>query len=181
VSLQYSQKATAALRQVQYQTASELGAACEHAGFFYVTNHGVDATLLKKVLRMAHEYFSSPLEAKLLSRMPSHVGPSMGRGYQQLGQNVTQGARDWHEAIDMFRELSEAEQCAPSLQEMLRVRPELGHLLLGNNIWPPSFDRSLTARYVDAMQARSSSYQGSIKALLRLHALLMLYKGFMLY
>ena len=81
----------------------------------------------------------------------------MGRGYQHIGQNVTQGAPDWHEAIDMFRELSEAEQCAPSLQEMLRVRPELGHLLLGNNMWPPSFDRSLTARYVQEMQARSSS------------------------
>jgi hypothetical protein len=33
---------------------------------------------------MLHDFFSSALETKLLSRMPTHVGLSMGRVYQQL-------------------------------------------------------------------------------------------------
>ena len=27
------------------------------------------------------------------------------RGYQRLGTNVTNGRRDWHEAIDLYREV----------------------------------------------------------------------------
>lgn len=48
-------------RQQQQQTSAALGAACEHVGFFYVTNHGVDAALLQ-VPKICAYSIASPRE-----------------------------------------------------------------------------------------------------------------------
>jgi hypothetical protein len=72
------------IEKQQQKTAAALGAACEHVGFFYVTNHGVDASLLKDAQSMARRFFSRELKHKLKFRMPLHNGADMGRGYQQV-------------------------------------------------------------------------------------------------
>lgn len=133
------------------RTAQELAQACEHFGFFYVVNHGVDDALLLGVQRMARGFFSCSLPHKLRYAMQEH-GPSLGRGYQQLGLNVTTGARDWHEAVDMFRQLSVQELADPALHQAILHRPELADLLAGRNVWPSEFDRVLTERYIASMR-----------------------------
>ena len=131
-------------------TAKRLAQACEHVGFVYVVNHGVDDALLSGVQIMARDFFSRDLPHKLRSAMQEH-GPSMGRGYQQLGLNVTEGANDWHEAVDMFRQLSAEELAEPALQQVIANRPELEHVLAGRNVWPAAFDQVLCERYVARM------------------------------
>ena len=138
------------LRQRQRETAAALGAACEQVGFFYVTNHGVDADLVAAVQHMARRFFEQDEACKSLSEM-QRAGRSMGRGYQKLGQNVTKGKRDQHEAVDMFREFSAQELADPRLQHLVARRPELQQVLMGRNIWPAAFDRALTERYVASM------------------------------
>ena len=135
----------------QIATAAALGDACERVGFFYVTNHGVPSKLLEDVQIMARRFFACDLRDKLASEMQRN-GQNMGRGYQQLGVNVTQGARDWHEAVDLFRELSEADLSEPQLQMLLQERPELGHILHGRNVCPPQFDADLVREYVACMR-----------------------------
>lgn len=55
----------------------------------------------------------------------------INRGYQRLGENVTQYKRDWHEGIDIYKELESTckEQREP------RNSSEKS-LLLGRNQWP---------------------------------------------
>jgi isopenicillin N synthase-like dioxygenase len=51
-------------------------------------------------------------------------GVNNGRGYQKLGQNITKGQPDLHEAIDYFRELE---------KQKLSTRKE--NPLMGSNQW----------------------------------------------
>ena len=59
------------------------------------------------------------------------------------GQNVTQGKRDLHEAVDMFRELSAQKLADPRLQSLVARCPELQQVLAGKKVWPAAFDRAL--------------------------------------
>lgn len=45
--------------------ASEIGHAAREIGFFYVRNHGVEAALIERTFRAAHQLFGAPLEAKM--------------------------------------------------------------------------------------------------------------------
>lgn len=111
----------------------QLHEACQDVGFFYVSNHGVPAQTCQAVLNEAHAWFGLPEHVKkqILIRPDTHY-----RGYQQLGANVTRYEegfqRDWHEAIDLYRELS---------PKALPASP-----IHGPNQWPtqlPSFDTAL--------------------------------------
>jgi len=84
-------------------------------------------------------FFALPLEEK--EKIAWAARPEAGRGYQRLGENVTQGGRDWHEAIDFFASLEEPQigldtfsRPPASLQAdqlaMLRA------FALGQNRWP---------------------------------------------
>ena len=70
-------------QQQQQQTAAAMGVACEHVGFFYVKNHGVDAELLQGVQHMARRFFAENTAEKFKYRQVPQ-GVSMGRGYQQV-------------------------------------------------------------------------------------------------
>ncbi|KAG0565579.1 hypothetical protein M758_8G196100 [Ceratodon purpureus] len=69
----------------------------------------------------------------------SNAGMCEGRGYQKLGENVTKGHPDQHEAIDYFKEFE------PS------ARPE--NPLVGPNQWPDSVSkfRPLVQDYLGVM------------------------------
>ncbi|KAG8391675.1 hypothetical protein BUALT_Bualt01G0212000 [Buddleja alternifolia] len=43
----------------------QIGNACREFGFFQVINHGVPKELVDKILRVAHEFFSSSVEEKM--------------------------------------------------------------------------------------------------------------------
>ncbi|KAJ6874443.1 hypothetical protein NC652_034202 [Populus alba x Populus x berolinensis] len=51
--------------QDRNQNCPTVGDACEHYGFFQVINHGVSLEAVEKMLGVAHDFFSLPVEEKL--------------------------------------------------------------------------------------------------------------------
>ncbi|KAL8124942.1 homoarginine-6-hydroxylase 2-ODD-C23.1 isoform X2 [Apium graveolens] len=110
------------------EVVRQLDKACREAGFFYVTGHGIPMSLVNEVRKLTHKFFSLPYEQKLKIKMTAATGY---RGYQRVGENVTKGIPDMHEAIDCYRELKQGMYGA------------LGDPLAGCNKWPvdpPSFE-----------------------------------------
>jgi len=80
-----------------------LDAACRAHGFFYVANHGVPATLLAELERLARAFFAQDEAAKLQIRMS--LGGRAWRGYFPVGGELTSGVPDWKEGIYFGTEL----------------------------------------------------------------------------
>ncbi|RYF69611.1 MAG: isopenicillin N synthase family oxygenase, partial [Comamonadaceae bacterium] len=75
--------------------AARIGEACRAHGFFYVTNHGVDATLIARLEVLSHRFFALDEETKMRWRMA--LGGRAWRGYFPLGGELTSGRPDWKE------------------------------------------------------------------------------------
>eukprot|EP00850_Spirogloea_muscicola_P004601 SM000020S05951 [mRNA] locus=s20:126:2942:+ [translate_table: standard] len=125
--------ATAPVRKV----ADHLHRACRDVGFFYVVGHGLRRELPSEVLSLSAGFFALPHAQK--QRISITNSPSY-RGYQGLGENVTGGKRDLHEALDLFKEDAEA-YIGPSSP------------IRGQNQWPeqPVQLRPALEEYVIAM------------------------------
>ncbi|XP_023763150.1 probable 2-oxoglutarate-dependent dioxygenase At3g50210 isoform X2 [Lactuca sativa] len=98
-----------------------LDQACREAGFFYVKGHGIPDSLIKEVREITHKYFGQPYEEKLKIKLSDKTGY---RGYQRVGENITKGIPDRHEAIDCYSELKKG------------MYGGLGDPLVGINKWP---------------------------------------------
>jgi isopenicillin N synthase-like dioxygenase len=115
-------------------------AACRDVGFFYIT--GVDrfAAAGQEARDHVRAWFALPdaVKSSILLSPQTHY-----RGYQPLGLNVTQGARDWHEGLDLYREVD------PESAEAKTLSPSPIH---GLNPWPPGAPALQAAlrRYVSA-------------------------------
>lgn len=103
------------------EVVTQLDQACREAGFFYVKGHGIPDSLIKDVRNVTHKYFDLPYEEKTKIKMSAATG---FRGYQRLGENITKGTPDMHEAIDCYREVNEGMYGA------------LGKPMEGPNRWP---------------------------------------------
>ncbi|KAG5535584.1 hypothetical protein RHGRI_023374 [Rhododendron griersonianum] len=80
------------------EVVQQLDQACREAGFFYVKGHGIPDSIIKEVRNLTHKFFSLPYEEKLKIK----ISPAAGyRGYQRIGENITKGTPDMHEAIDV--------------------------------------------------------------------------------
>ncbi|KAF2642813.1 naringenin,2-oxoglutarate 3-dioxygenase [Massarina eburnea CBS 473.64] len=93
--------------QDQKATALAINQACTDYGFFYLTGHGIPTARLDTVISLARQFFALPLDQKNKIKRYDAGGPEGGdgaRGYQGIGENVTGGRRDMHEAIDFYRE-----------------------------------------------------------------------------
>ncbi|XP_073361269.1 homoarginine-6-hydroxylase 2-ODD-233 isoform X6 [Aegilops tauschii subsp. strangulata] len=77
----------------------ELDRACKDAGFFYVKGHGIAEPLMAEVRDVTRSFFQLPLEEKRKIRLTPRTGY---RGYQRVGENITNGKLDKHEAIDCY-------------------------------------------------------------------------------
>lgn len=99
----------------------ELSSACQNIGFFYLKDHGIPQETLSLILGLATSFFlnASPEEKDSLARR----SPS-ARGYQKMGENITKGNKDAHEAIDLYRPWD-----AP-------VTEDNDGILTGDNLWP---------------------------------------------
>ncbi|KAM7520440.1 hypothetical protein LguiB_019402 [Lonicera macranthoides] len=109
----------------------QLDQACREAGFFYVKGHGIPESLMKEVKDAAHKYFALPYEEKLKIKMSAATGH---RGYQRIGENITKGKPDIHEAIDCYREVKKG------------MYGDFGNPLEGSNEWPldpPNFKEAM--------------------------------------
>ncbi|KAJ3695968.1 hypothetical protein LUZ60_001345 [Juncus effusus] len=115
--------------------ARKLHEACKDAGFFYVKGHGVPDSMIKQVREITREFFSFPTDEKLKIKMTPQSGY---RGYQKVGENITKGKPDMHEAIDCYRIIKPGEY------------GDLAKPLEGNNFWPenPSNFKALMEEYL---------------------------------
>ncbi|EPS74426.1 2-oxoglutarate-dependent dioxygenase, partial [Genlisea aurea] len=113
-----------------------LDRACRRSGFFYVKGHGISDDLLKEMRNISRNFFHVPYEEKIKIKLSAATGY---RGYQHVGENVTKGIPDLHEAIDCYREVEPG------------MYGSLGEVMEGCNKWPsdpPNFE-IITEKYVD--------------------------------
>ncbi|KAF7828693.1 protein IRX15-LIKE [Senna tora] len=103
------------------EVVRQLDKACREAGFFYVKGHGIPDTLLKEVKDATRRFFQLPYEEKTKIKMSAATG---FRGYQRIGENITKGVPDMHEAIDCYREVTKG------------MYGSLGKAMEGCNQWP---------------------------------------------
>jgi isopenicillin N synthase-like dioxygenase len=122
------------------RAATEIGRACRECGFFYVTGHGVDARLQRRLETLSCEFFAQPVEAKMNIRM--ELGGAAWRGYFPVGQELTSGKPDLKEGIYFGAEL-------PDDHPMVEAHTPLH----GRNLFPPDMPefRDVVLAYLDEM------------------------------
>ncbi|KAL6883364.1 hypothetical protein ACP4OV_010778 [Aristida adscensionis] len=103
------------------QVVQMLDDACREAGFFYVKGHGISESLMRGVRDVAHKFFQLPDDEKIKIKMTSQSGY---RGYQRLGENITKGKHDMHEAVDIYAPIEHGKY------------GDLGRTMEGSNQWP---------------------------------------------
>ena len=146
-----------------------LSQACLHHGFFYLVNHGISTSLTDRVLALARSFFTECADTEKLLIKRQDVGKGVGdgaRGYQVIGDNVTQGKRDWHEAVDWYRPVIPGEALTGHGLKMgqkfatngsqcdeasVRLPPYI--LLHGINLWPdrPTEFQEVYSIYIEKM------------------------------
>ncbi len=115
-------------QKARKQCAQKLYSACANTGFFYLTNHGIPTSQTDEILSRARTFFlNTPKDEKLaIARKDPGIDNGDGaRGYQVIGDNVTEGKRDWHEAIDWYRPVVDDDTRSPPYE-----------CLMGKNLWP---------------------------------------------
>jgi isopenicillin N synthase-like dioxygenase len=80
---------------------ADLRAAAHDVGFFYLTGHGVAPDLLRDLLTCSRRFFALPTADKLAIEM---VNSPHFRGYNRAAWELTRGAPDWREQIDIGAE-----------------------------------------------------------------------------
>jgi isopenicillin N synthase-like dioxygenase len=128
-----------ASEEARLKTARALDSACRTVGFFYLSHHNISVPELSEILSLAHQFFSLPAsEKETIKLLPPGVGDGDGgRGYQCIGDNTTQGKRDWHEGLDLYR-------------PVLSAKPPYS-LVMGVNKWPPGEFRKVYEMYIDKL------------------------------
>lgn len=99
-----------------------LGRVAHEVGFFYLTGHGVPAGLVGRLLAACRRFFALPQADKDAIAM---VNSPHFRGYTRLGGELTGGAVDWREQIDIGPE-----------RRALADPPQTYLRLQGPNQWP---------------------------------------------
>ncbi|UJR36100.1 hypothetical protein I4U23_028835 [Adineta vaga] len=142
----------------------KLANACEHVGFFYAIGHGVSNELLLRTLSITRQLFD--LDSKIKNQYAARLFTNssnrdqkyggFGRGYQSLGENVTNTKRDRHEGFDLYRELEKNHPLRLQFDNTNltdKNLPDYRDLAVGQNPWPkelPLF-REILTEYTKAM------------------------------
>lgn len=121
------------------ETARALDHACRTVGFFYLSNHSIPLTELDQILSLAHDFFALPSSQKeSIKMLPAGTSDGDGaRGYQTIGENVTQGKRDWHEGLDLYRPI-------PDTEPPYRA-------VMGKNKWPSREFQEVYEKYIEKL------------------------------
>ncbi|KAH0545243.1 hypothetical protein FGG08_000697 [Glutinoglossum americanum] len=116
-------------------SAQALHTACHTHGFFYLINHNIPPTLTTSILSLARHFF---LHSTPTSK--AHIARRGARGWQHIGENVTKGLRDMHEAVDFYREVDDMDGMEDG---------PLG----GQNLWPeePPELKEVFKRYLEEL------------------------------
>ncbi|XP_021735036.1 probable 2-oxoglutarate-dependent dioxygenase At3g50210 isoform X2 [Chenopodium quinoa] len=105
-------------------------------GWLFLCGHGIPDSFLKEVREVTRKFFDLPLEEKLEIKLSAATGY---RGYQEVGDNITKGVPDVHEAIDLYRELKHG------------MYGDMGKPMIGPNLWPskPQNFKAVMEHYTD--------------------------------
>jgi isopenicillin N synthase-like dioxygenase len=119
--------------------AESIGRACRDTGFFYVTEHGIDAALIAGLDRASRAFFALPEAEK--NEIAMKRGGRAWRGYFPVGGELTSGQPDQKEGLYFGSELGPDDP---------RVRRRLP--LHGANLFPsrPKKLRHLVLDYIAA-------------------------------
>ncbi len=119
----------------------ELRRATHEIGFFYLVGHGLPPEFFDRMMATARAFFALPVEAKLA--IENTHSPHF-RGYTRMGGELTQGATDWREQIDIG-----AERDAVPLGDGV---PDFW-ALEGPNLWPAELPalRDVTVDWMDRL------------------------------
>jgi isopenicillin N synthase-like dioxygenase len=121
--------------------ATALNNACRDHGFFYLTGHNIPQSTFDAVLSTARSFFSSPQSKK--DEFSIDLTGDGARGYQKIGQNVTQYKNDWHEGLDLY---------APLTDKSRKWFGAKGRTLTGENKWPSDEFRSIIEKYIEQLK-----------------------------
>jgi isopenicillin N synthase-like dioxygenase len=134
------------------RVGEELDRACCEFGFFYVTGHGVAPALSARLMMLAREFFSLPVQQKLAIAM-AHGGRAW-RGYFPVDGELTSGRPDRKEGIYFGTELGPDD-----------ARVQAGVPLHGMNLYPaiPGFRETLLT-YIDEVTAVGQTLLSAIGA-----------------
>eukprot|EP01031_Cornospumella_fuschlensis_P017746 gene17746-21707_t len=77
---------------------AQLRQATHEVGFFYLTGHGVSSELQAGMITAARRFFALPEAEKLAIE---NTNSPHFRGYTRVGGELTEGAVDWREQIDI--------------------------------------------------------------------------------
>lgn len=129
---------------------AELREAARDVGFFYLSNHGIPKSSQTDIFEAAQAFFALNESDKAAIEM---VHSPHFRGYTRPGSELTLGAQDWREQIDIGSELPIAKATLDT--PWLRLQ--------GPNLWPealPSFrstvlswQRSMTRLSIELLEA----------------------------
>ncbi|MCJ1444517.1 MAG: hypothetical protein MMC23_005019 [Stictis urceolatum] len=161
-----------------HPTTLALHSALSIYGFFYLTHHSLPEPLTDRVLSLARTFFTSasPEQKAAIKRRDPGDGHGDGaRGYQRIGENVSAGHRDWHEAIDWYRPFETHEKSGPdhpangSTNGSHEKGPPYA-LLEGPNLWPgePADFKAVYEEYVQSCKALGKSVLRAMGYALRL-------------
>ena len=118
--------------------ADELCTICHEVGFFVITDHGIDPSLITDVFSMMEQFFALPDEDK---RRIDKTRSAHFRGWEAVGSEFTNNRVDVREQIDLWTEWPTVDDADP-----VHLR------LLGPNQWMPdeifAGQRSLTLRWM---------------------------------
>ena len=121
------------------EVAARIVEACETAGFFYVTGHGVSEPTIDRIFAAAHWFFAAPQAVR--DALDVATSPNF-RGYVPMGITGPDKPRRMLEAFQMMLDLP---------PEDADVRA--GNIMFGPNRWPelgaglPRRDGSLFRRH----------------------------------
>lgn len=116
-----------------------IGAACRSAGFFYVSGHGVDPGLERRLERAAADFFALPSDEKRALAMIR--GGRAWRGYFPVGAELTSGRPDQKEGLYFGSELPTDHPLVVS-----------GTPLHGPNLFPDEAMRAAVLDWIAAME-----------------------------
>lgn len=119
----------------------ELRHATHEVGFFYLVGHGLPLELIDRMMTTARAFFALPEEAKLA--IENTHSPHF-RGYTRMGGELTRGATDWREQIDIGAE-RDAVPLAPGVPDFWALE--------GPNLWPTELPalREVTTEWMDRL------------------------------
>ena len=122
---------------------AELREVTHEYGFFYLVGHGVDPALTDELLATARAFFALPEADK---RAIENVNSPHFRGWTRVGGELTRGAVDWREQIDIGAERP-AVPPGPGVADYFRLE--------GPNQWPAALPQlqSVVGRWDAALSA----------------------------